>query len=126
MRFSFPHIRRIVLPLAGGAILFAAGALPFAGGAFSSARAEDRAAALPGKLDAINKTLVIDGSCVQYAGNLQMNVTNFGFLGSMPNSRMPMSDSPSAQWPAGSGIEYLYAAGIWIGAERTGVPAVST
>jgi hypothetical protein len=37
-----------------------------------------------------------------------------------------MSDSPSAQWPAGSGIEYLYAAGIWIGAERTGVPAVST
>jgi hypothetical protein len=117
-----------VLPLAGGTILFAAGALPLAGvgGACPAARAEDRTPALPGKLDAINKTLVIDGSRVQYAGNLQMNVTNFGFLGSMPASRMPMSDSPSAQWPAGSGIEYLYAAGIWIGAERTGVPSVST
>ena len=109
----------IVLPLAGWAILFAAGALPLAavGGGFAPARAEDRAPAPPGKLDAIEKSLVIDGSRVQYAGNLQMNVTNFGFLGSMPASRMPMSDSPSAQWPAGSGIEYLYAAGIWIGAE---------
>jgi hypothetical protein len=133
MRLFLPHIKTIVLALACGVILFtggpfpcAAGALPAAGGASASARAEDRGAALPGKLDGARKTLVIDGSCVQYAGNLQMNVTNFGFLGSMPGSRMPMSDSPSAQWPAGSGIEYLYAAGIWIGAERTGVPAVST
>ena len=121
MRLFLPHIRTIILTLA-----LAGGALTFAAGAFPSARTEDRASALPGKLDPIAKTLVIDGSRVQYAGNLQMNVTNFGFLGSMPNSRMPMSDSPSAQWPAGSGIEYLYAAGIWIGAERTGVPSVST
>ena len=119
MRSFLPHIRTIILSLA-----LASGRVR--GRRTSSARAEDRAAAPPGKLDAINKTLVIDGSRVQYAGNLQMNVTNFGFLGSMPSSRMPMSDSPSAQWPAGSGIEYLYAAGIWIGAERTGVPSVST
>ncbi|MBN1885009.1 MAG: hypothetical protein JW876_05755, partial [Candidatus Krumholzibacteriota bacterium] len=38
----------------------------------------------------------------------------------------PMADQPSAQWPAGSGVEYLYAAGIWVGAELYGVPAVST
>lgn len=37
-----------------------------------------------------------------------------------------MADQPSAQWPAGSGIEYLYAAGVWVGAELFGVPAVST
>ena len=55
-----------------------------------------------------------------------MNVTNFGFLGSLPKSSYPMADSPSAQWPAGSGIEYLYAAGLWIGAEVDGVPSVST
>jgi hypothetical protein len=128
MRLSLPQIDAIILSLAlaGGALPFAAGALPAAAGALTSARVEDRAAGLSGKLDPINRTLVIDGSCVQYAGNLQMNVTNFGFLGSMPASRMPMSDSPSAQWPAGSGIEYLYAAGLWIGAERTGVPSVST
>ena len=114
MRLSLPKIQTIGLSLA----LMCGN---------PSARAEDRSPTLPGKLDAINKTLVIDGSCVQYAGNLQMNVTNFGFLGSMPNSRMPMADSPSAQWPAeGSGIEYLYAAGIWVGAEKTGVPSVST
>jgi hypothetical protein len=119
MRLSIQRIQTILLSLALAAATFAVGAP-------SPARAEDRAPALAGKLDAIKKTLVIDGSRVQFAGNLQMNVTNFGFLGSMPASRMPMSDSPSAQWPAGSGIEYLYAAGIWIGAERTGVPSVST
>ena len=113
--------------LARGGVIRRRSAPVRAGGAgFASARAEDRSAALAGKLDGAKKSLVIDGSRVQYAGNLQMNVTNFGFLGSMPASRMPMSDSPSAQWPAGSGIEYLYAAGIWIGAERTGVPSVST
>ncbi len=124
MRLYFPQI--ITFALVRGLLLFAGGAIPIAAGVLSPARAEDRSPALAGKLDAIKKTLVIDGSRVQYAGNLQMNVTNFGFLGSMPASRMPMSDSPSAQWPAGSGIEYLYAAGIWIGAERTGVPSVST
>lgn len=55
-----------------------------------------------------------------------MNVTNWGFLGSLPNSTHPMADSPSAQWPSGSGVEYLYAAGIWVGAEIDGIPCVST
>ena len=74
----------------------------------------------------ISRALVLDGSAVHYAGNLQMNVTNFGFLGSMPKSAYAMNESPSAQWPSGSGVEYLYAAGIWIGAELDGVQAVST
>ena len=38
-----------------------------------------------------------------------MNITNWGFVGSLPKSRYPMADVPSAQYPAGSGIEYLYA-----------------
>jgi hypothetical protein len=90
------------------------------------AYAQDRGQNLKGKFDVIRRSLVLDGSAVTTAGNLQMNVTNFGFLGSLPKSSYPMSDSPSAQWPAGSGVEYLYAAGLWIGAEVDGVPSVST
>jgi hypothetical protein len=119
MRIFSPKIHAIIVTTTLATITFAAAT-------FGPARAEDRSAALAGKLDPARKTIIMDGSCVQYAGNLQMNVTNFGFLGSMPASRLPMSDSPSAQWPAGSGIEYLYAAGLWIGAERMGVPSVST
>lgn len=88
--------------------------------------AEDRSDNLKGKLDGLSRTLVLDGRAVTSNGNLQMNITNFGFLGSLPKSSYPMADSPSAQWPAGSGIEYLYAAGIWVGAEVDGVPSVST
>jgi hypothetical protein len=55
-----------------------------------------------------------------------MNVTNLGFVGSLPKSYLPMSESPSAQWPSASGVEYLYAAGIWVGALMDGIPVVST
>jgi hypothetical protein len=90
------------------------------------ASAEDRAAHLEGKDGGPRPTIVLDGRYVHNIGNLQINVTNWGFLGSLPSSRYPMSDSPSAQWPAGSGVEYLYAAGIWVGALVDGIPAVST
>ncbi len=94
--------------------------------AHGPAYAQDRPGDLKGKIDIIGRSIVLDGRSVTSNGNLQMNVTNFGFLGSLPKSSYPMADSPSAQWPAGSGIEYLYAAGLWIGAEMDGVPSVST
>jgi hypothetical protein len=72
------------------------------------------------------RTIVLDGSALLSAGNLQMNFTNFGFLGSMPSSRYEMADYPSAQWPAGSGVEYLYAAGIWVAATMDWIESVST
>ena len=90
------------------------------------AYAQERTESLKSKIDAIGRSIVLDGRSVTSSGNLQMNVTNFGFLGSLPKSTYPMADSPSAQWPAGSGIEYLYAAGLWVGAEVDGVPSVST
>ena len=92
----------------------------------ASAYAEDRASDLKGKLGTIGRSIVLDGSCITNAGNLQMNITNFGFLGSLPKSSYQMADSPSAEWPAGSGIEYLYAAGLWVGAAVEGIPSVST
>ncbi len=88
---------------------------------------ESDKAAFPDSKDGMRlRALILDGSALHSAGDLQMNVTNFGFFGSMPNSRFPMSEFPSAQWPAGSGVEYLYAAGIWIGARVDGVESVST
>ncbi len=92
----------------------------------ATAAAGEREDNLKGKFDAVKRTIVLDGSAITASGNLQMNITNFGFLGSLPKSSYPMADAPSAQWPAGSGIEYLYAAGLWIGAEVDGVPSVST
>ena len=90
------------------------------------APAEERGEELKTKLEKIGRSLVLDGSRIHFAGALQMNVTNFGFFGSLPKSAYEMAEAPSAQWPAGSGIEYLYAAGLWVGAEADGVPSVST
>jgi len=88
--------------------------------------ADDRAKLLDKKLEQIGRSLTVDGEFVHNVGRLQMNVTNWGFVGSLPKSRYPMSESPSAQWPSGSGVEYLYAGGIQVGAMVNGVPVVST
>ncbi|MBI4721348.1 MAG: hypothetical protein HY770_09050 [Chitinivibrionia bacterium] len=77
-------------------------------------------------LDGPNRVLVLDGSTVHNVGELQMHVGNWGIFGSWPGAGLNFSEAPSAQWPAGSGIEYLFVAGLWIGAVKSGVPAVST
>jgi hypothetical protein len=51
---------------------------------------------------------------VHNVGNLWVNVTNLGVIG---NPWKSLSTDPSAQFPPGSGIEYLYGAGIWVGAK---------
>ena len=72
------------------------------------------------------RIFVLDGSSVHNVGQLQMNVGNWGMFGSWPGAGLPFSEAPSAQWPAGSGVEYLFTAGLWVGALKAGVPAVST
>lgn len=74
----------------------------------------------------INSSMALDGSFVHNVGELQMNITNFGVFGSYPGQPWAMSESPSAQWPAGSGVEYLWAAGLWCGARVSGIPRCST
>ncbi len=69
---------------------------------------------------------VVDGSVVHNVGELQLNITNWGLIGSRPNLPSTFGDAPSAMWPAGSGVDYLFAAGLWIGGIKNGVPAVST
>ncbi|MBU8923067.1 MAG: hypothetical protein KOO63_14710 [Bacteroidales bacterium] len=88
--------------------------------------ASDRSDIFNDKRRTADMAPVLDGSFVHNIGELQINVTNWGIIGSLPNSNYPMRDVPSAQYPAGSGTEYLYAAGIWVGALKNGIPCVST
>jgi hypothetical protein len=69
---------------------------------------------------------VLDGSYVIDAGQLLVNITNHGLIGSQYSAFRPYSNAPSAQWPGGTGDEYLYAAGLWIGGKVGGQIAVST
>lgn len=69
---------------------------------------------------------VVDGSNVHDAGELRIHVGNWGLFGSQPTANAPYSHAPSAEWPAGSGVEHLYGAGLWIGAIRGGIVSVST
>ena len=62
---------------------------------------------------------------VHDVGELRMTVSNWGMFGSMPGSGFLFSSKPSAEWPTGSGVEYLFSGGIWI-SSSTWSPRVST
>jgi len=72
-----------------------------------------------------DKGAVTDGSAVLTVGRLHMNITNFGLLGSRYSVSSTYSSAPSCQWPGGTGHEYLYGAGLWVGARRDGRASVS-
>jgi hypothetical protein len=91
----------------------------------SSARYGDRAQPVK-NLNELQRILVLDGSNVHNVGDLRVHVGNWGLFGSYPGGAMPFSDAPSAEWPSGSGVEHLYGSGLWVGAIKSGIPAVST
>ena len=68
---------------------------------------------------------VLDGSPVHDVGELRLHMSNWGMFGSWPGSGFPFSAAPSGEWPAGSGIEHVFAGGLWVAALKGGVPAVS-
>jgi hypothetical protein len=73
-----------------------------------------------------NGIFVLDGSYVMNVGEVQINITNFGLIGSAYSTTRPWSDAPSCQWPSGSGNEYLWASGLWVGGLVLGERLVST
>ncbi len=73
-----------------------------------------------------NNLHVVDGSYVMNVGELQVNITNHGLIGSRYSIVSTFSDAPSAQWPAGSGDEYLFSGGFWVGGIQHGEKRVST
>lgn len=73
-----------------------------------------------------DRILVLDGSFVHDVGAVHLNITNFGLIGSQPGLATPYSHAPSLEYPAGSGIDFLWVAGLWVGARVEGVPHVTT
>jgi len=73
-----------------------------------------------------DKLHVTDGSPVLTVGELQVHVTNHGLIGSRYSAVSSYADAPSAQWPSGSGVEYLFAGGLWVGGYSNGAYHVST
>jgi hypothetical protein len=69
---------------------------------------------------------ILDGSYVMNVGELQINITNHGLIGSQHTQVSTFSDAPSGQWPGGSGDEYLWGAGLWVGGILLGDQRVST
>lgn len=58
-------------------------------------------------------------------GNIGLRVTNVGTLG-RPDVRNTPTGDPSMEYPLNTGIEHLFEAGFWIGAEVDGQILVST
>jgi hypothetical protein len=119
MRFHI--LSRLILTLLIGSIVIPAAARERG----STAPVQDA-----GRRDRLG-ILVLDGSGVHDAGNLLLHTGNWGIFGSYPNSTSPIAEFPSAEWPAGSGVEHLYIAGLWFGATKgtniaNQVPHVST
>jgi len=48
-------------------------------------------------------------------GQLLLHVSNLGYFGDWPGASWDDIGVPSAEWPAGSAHNYLYAAGLWVG-----------
>ena len=55
------------------------------------------------------------------AGELLLHTSNYGFIGDWNAA----DGEPSAEWPAGTGFEHLYCAGLWVGARVGGDTLVS-
>ena len=73
-----------------------------------------------------NGIFILDGSYVMNVGEVQINITNWGLIGSTYSWARPWSDAPSCQWPSGSGNEYLWSSGLWVGGVMLGEKLCST
>ena len=69
---------------------------------------------------------ILDGSYVVNVGELRVNITNHGLIGSQYSADLPYSHAASGEWPGGSGDEYLWGAGLWIGGRLGGDLLVTT
>ena len=73
----------------------------------------------------LHRLFRLDGRYVHNVGRVLLQMTNIGDVGNPYNPRL--TTVPSCEWPPGSGNDYLYAAGPWIGAlDASGIPHVTT
>ncbi len=67
------------------------------------------------------KPAVDDNSKFTSVGNIGITITNYGVIGDGFREQSP-TDQPSCIFPRGSGIEHLFAGGLWVGANTpTGI-----
>ena len=62
----------------------------------------------------LNKTLS-DTSSFTNIGNIGLTITNFGQFGNGLSKLSQENHPPSCEYPLGSGIEHLFAGGLWVG-----------
>ena len=115
-RGSLLGTARRLAALAAGVVLF--------GGTVAWHQPEPQDA-LIGKKGDPQRLFRLDGKFVHNVGRIQLQITNIGQTGNAQNpSRTTV---PSLEWPPGSGNDYLYAAGLWVGAiDASGIPHVTT
>jgi hypothetical protein len=101
------------------AVALLQGLVAFAASPSQALAADPGTALLPPRIETLDYRL-------QDAGNCRMLVTNWGQIGSQPGAIRPWSGLASLRWPAASETEYLWAGGLWVGAETMAAPAVST
>ena len=85
-----------------------------------SGTSDPRAKPFEKDVPGLDRVLVLDGSGVHDVGQLLLHTANWGIFGSYPGSALPFSQYPSAEWPAGSGVQHLNIAGLWVGGVRGG------
>ena len=54
------------------------------------------------------------------AGNVRATINNLGLIGNSFRGSFDICDFPSAEFPAGSGVEHLFEGGFWFGAKPNG------
>ncbi len=71
------------------------------------------------------KPSVDDDSKFTSAGNIGITISNYGIFGDGFRQQSPV-DQPSCEYPKGSGIEHLFVGGLWVGAQTSTGPRVTT
>ncbi len=73
----------------------------------------------------LKKPLIDDNSKFTSTGNIGLTISNYGTWGDGFVQQSPI-DQPSCEYPKGSGIEHIFGGGLWVGAETSDGPRVTT
>ncbi len=71
------------------------------------------------------KPLVDDNTKFTTTGNIGLTISNYGTFGDGFAQQSPV-DQSSCEYPKGSGVEHLFGGGLWVGAETSEGPKVTT
>ena len=71
------------------------------------------------------KPQVDDNSKFTTTGNIGLTISNYGTFGDGFAQQSPV-DQPSCEYPKESGVEHLFGGGLWVGAETSEGPKVTT